>query len=390
LRFKSILPSARLALWFLVCFLLLYGLACSALFVEYVNPSFHGGNDLNIGADSGTYLTAARATTDGNLGIIGVIPTLISFQGQYLGPVLIAAFLGTTTRIAIFNGFLFVLGIWIASRLPNVRALPFFLLLILNPTTTASILTLNKEILAYISTILFIRYLTSQQRSKFILFLALVFALGARWEQCAIFIIFLLVKHRWSFLRKHHGATLLFMIAGITILWPILVHSGVVDMTSLLSTAQGAQSHSLSILNSIQSSFGFPVVLIPKMFADMFGVSWNPFYLIGLIFSGDFTDFQNNFISPVQNLAMMFVVLLAVWRHVFNLKKETVFLMTMYLIMSATAPIYQPRYQYPIYVLLCLEITGLISPMGNTSNEKRGRKRGVLLAAGAPSVTNFT
>lgn len=370
--------------------MLLYGLACSALFVEYVNPSFHGGNNLSIGADSTTYLTAARATTDGGLGIVGVIPTLISFQGQYLGPVLIAVFLGTTTRIAIFNGFLFVLGIWIASRLPGVRALPFFLLLILNPTTTASILTLNKEILAYISTILFIRYLTSRQMSKFILFFALAFALGARWEQCAIFVIFLFVKHRWSFLRKHHVATLLLMIGGITILWPILVHSGVVDMTSLLNTAQDAQSHSLSILNSIQASFGFPVVLIPKTFADMFGVSWNPFYLASLIFSGDFTDFQNNFISPVQNLSMMFVVFIAVWRHIFNIRKETIFLMAMYLIMSATAPIYQPRYQYPIYVLLCLEITGLVSPKVNTLHERKGRLRRFLFPASASSVTNFT
>jgi hypothetical protein len=144
--------------WILAYFLLLYAVVCSVVFLVYVRPSLQLGDEFHIGADSYTYMKAAEAI-DLSGGLGPSLAVTISFQGQILGPVLIAKVMGTTLNIALFNLALFFLGLWYASRLPGVNMGIFFPLLLLNFTTTASILTLNKEILAYISILLFASYI---------------------------------------------------------------------------------------------------------------------------------------------------------------------------------------------------------------------------------------
>jgi hypothetical protein len=377
---NPLLITATLKQWRTHFLLFVYVLILILLFVSYVQPSVLGLNGLRIGADTSTYMDAAEDFSSSSNRPIS-IPMLISFQGQILGPVAESVVLKTTTNIALVNGLIFVVGLWYASRLPGVRIELCFPLLILNPTTTVSILTLNKEIFAYISIIFFIRYLTVPGKSHLLLFTALCAGLMARWEQPAIMMLYLFVEHRWSPLKGKHKTGLIMMVGAITLLWPFLLRTGVVNLASLLSTADNAQSNSLPMLNAIQASFGFPIVLIPKMIGNMFGVSWNPVFLVGLLQVGDFSDVQNQIISPIQNLVMLVVCLTACFKHKLQLYKASVYTMWLYLIMSAAAPIYQPRYQFPIYVLICLELSGLISPRTETTTHPRLaglRKRFVL------------
>jgi hypothetical protein len=282
---------------------------------------------------------------------------MVSFQGQILGPVLIAKALGTNVHILEFNVIIFMLGLWYASRLPGVRSGTFAILLILNLTTTASIVTLNKEIITYISIIMFVAYLYSARRSSLMLAVVLLVSLAARWEQCLIIIAFLAVEHRWSPLKHRHKTVLVMMIAGITVGWPLLIKSGLVNLASLMSTAANAQSQSLPLLNSIQAEYGFPIVLIPKVLGSVFGFTWRT--LLNSITGHPITDVQNQIVSPFQNLAMQIIFLAALLKGKLKMYKPVVFWISLYVVMAAASPIFQTRYQYPVYVLLCLELSGL-------------------------------
>jgi hypothetical protein len=366
------LPSAKLARWILIDVIILYAVACSILFVAYVNPSLLGKNGLNIAADSNTYMYAARTL---DRGLFTSIPSLISFQGQYLGPVMVARLLGSTVNIAVFNCAVFFLGLYFVSKLPKVALGPLFFLLIANPNTTVALLTLNKEIFAYISMILFLRYISSEDRSLILLAFALLTAMAARWEQCAVFVLFLAVDHRWSPLRDKHKTVLAAMIAAITVTWPLIAKTGIVDLASLMSTAADAQSQSLPALNALQASYGFPVVLIPKLVGNLFGIPWR--ILASMLHPKDLTDIQGLIVAPFQNFTMLGVFLLAFFKKKLDLRKKSIYLMWMYLIVSAAAPIFQPRYEYPIYVLLSLEISGLCSPVRATQS-RPGRVQRIL------------
>lgn len=344
--------------WIFLCLLLLYIIFCFIIFFVYVKPSLDGQDNLKVGADSTTYFEAAESIDSGN--VISSSPTLISFQGQYLGPVLVALICGTTLNIALFNTLLFIIGLWYASRLPGLRIGILLFLIAINPITTVSILTLNKEIFSYLSVILFVCYIYSTKRTKTMLTLILLISIAARWEQAAIILLFLAVEHRWSPVKRRRWAVIFIMIGCITITWPILVSSGIIQLASLLTTAKEAQSQSLPWLNKIQDSYGFPVVLIPKIIGNMFGIPWK--IVINLLHTGSLTDIQDQLVSPLQNLLMLLIFIVAMLKGKLSLQSGTIYWMCLYLIMSAVGPIFQPRYEYPVYVLLCLEICGLVSP----------------------------
>lgn len=345
--------------WIFLYLLLFYIIFCFVIFFIYVKPSLDGQDNLRIGADSSTYFEAAESIDSGN--VISSSPALISFQGQYLGPVLVASICRTTLNIAFFNTFLFIIGLWYASRLPGLRIGLFLFLITINPITTVSILTLNKEILAYLSVILFVRYIHSTKRTKAMLTVILLISIAARWEQAAIILLFLTVEHRWSPLKRRRWTAIFIMIGCITIVWPLLVSSGVIQLASLLTTAKEAQSQSLPWLNKIQDSYGFPVVLIPKIVGNMFGIPWK--IAINLLHTYSFIDIQDQLVSPLQNLLMLLIFIVAMLKGKLRLQSGAIYWMWLYLIMTAAGPIFQPRYEYPVYVLLCLEICGLISPV---------------------------
>lgn len=189
----------------------------------------------------------------------------------------------------------------------------------------------------------------------------LLISIAARWEQAAIILLFLTVEHRWSPLKRRRWTAIFIMIGCITIVWPLLVSSGVIQLASLLTTAKEAQSQSLPWLNKIQDSYGFPVVLIPKIVGNMFGIPWK--IAINLLHTYSFIDIQDQLVSPLQNLLMLLVFIVAMLKGKLRLQSGAIYWMWLYLIMTAAGPIFQPRYEYPVYVLLCLEICGLISPV---------------------------
>lgn len=357
---NPLLVKAPAKRWATLFGLGLYLLACAFLFLQYVGPSVMGENQLRIGADTDTYMAASKALSSGGSNAAS-LPVLISFQGQILGPVLEGALTGTAANIALANALLFIIGLTYASRLPGVQLESFLPLIVINPITTISILTLNKEIFATLSIILFIRYLANGHRGRILLGVSLFTGLLARWQHPLIMLLFLGMEHRRSPLRNRHRMGTLAVIGCITVIWPLLLRTGVVEMASLLDVAENAQSASLPVLNQIQASFGFPLVLVPKIVGNLFGVPWK---VLGDLLGGtDYSDIQVRLVSPMQNLLSLALFLYAGYRGILKLRRPLTYLMVLYIIVSAASPIFQPRYEYPVYVLLCLDIAGLQLPL---------------------------
>jgi len=283
----------------------------------------------------------------------------ISFDSNFLGLVLIAKLLGSLAAITLFNFALFFWGLRCAASLPGVRLGPFFFLLILNPTTTPALLTLNKEIFTFISVVLLVKYISATKRSKLDLFVLLLVSIVPRWEQFFVVAIFLLFEAKHSPLRDKHKTVLVLMTAGITIGYPLLLKTNIMSLATARLLLEGQM---MPRLNEIQAAYGFPLVVIPKAFLNLFGELLRPSFFWTDYLKGDFNDIQNSFVYPLHCLCMFIVCVVAMLRGKLDLRKKSIYWASMYILVSAVAPIMEPRYQYPIYVLLCLEVSGLISP----------------------------
>ena len=89
-----------------------------------MKPSFLGGNNLRIGADSAIYLTVAGVIPDYSINTAEL--QLVSIGGNFLGPVAIARLVPSLFGIALLNLTLFLICLWIANSLPGVKLGPFF------------------------------------------------------------------------------------------------------------------------------------------------------------------------------------------------------------------------------------------------------------------------
>jgi uncharacterized membrane protein YiaA len=332
-----------------------------------VGPSFLGGNNLRVGADSDTYLNIAGVLHDYNVDFDSVpLVMLFSAGGNYLGPVLIARAIPSLAGIACFNLALFLIGMWIADTLPGVKTGWFFVAMVLNPLTTPSLLTLNKEVLAFFSIMLFIRYISDVDRSRLLLFAVLLISVMARWEQAMVTVIFLVLECRWSPLRGRHWKTLILITSGITLLYPLLINSNVVGSDVLLGMVSAAEGNVLPVLNNIQAHYGFALIVIPRMLINMWGRVLSPSLFVTEYLNSDFADIQNSFAIPFHCVAMFVVSIVALFRKKLDIRKQSIYWMAIYLLLSAATPFFQPRYQYPVYVILCLEICGFVSPLSDS------------------------
>ncbi len=334
--------------WVAICFFLLYALICIATFVLIVQPNLDHSSNLRLGADSITYFEFANLVQSGNAG-----STLISLSGNLLGPVLIAILLKAGWLVAIFNFFLFCIAIYAAGCIQGLNRWSFALLLMLNAETLVSIVTLNKEILSLFSAVLLATYLYSKQRSKLLLLIILAFALFARWQQLVITFMFLYLQRPDSWLRSRPKVLLAMVTFLIGAAYPFAY--SLVDLTGF--TQQGETGGTITTLNRLQKDFLYPIVVFPKIAMNLFGQLLVPKYFFNDYLHKDFDDLQNQYFIHLHTAAMLIVCIATFLRKRLLFKEPLILFSALYLIITSITPFIQPRYQYPVYVLLCLELT---------------------------------
>ena len=356
-------PKATIWRWILLWFIVSYLVLCLWLFFAYVRPSFLGGNSLRIGADSAVYLAITEVVPNDTIRLAQ--SPLVSIGGNFLGPIAIAKLIPSIFGIAILNLAFFLICLCIADSLPGVQLGAFFWAIVLNPLTTPSLLTLNKEILSFLSVMLLMLYISREPRSRVLLICVLLTAIMARWEQALVTVLFLLVEHRKSPFRGRPRLVLALMVVGITVIYPLAFNAGLEGLMSLLVVS--ARGNFMPTLNEIQAHYGFPLIFAPKIILNLWGEVLRPTYFFTDYLKNDFSDIQNSFAIPFHCVAMFVVSLVALFKKKLSLQKAPIYWSAIYLLATAATPVFQPRYQFAVYAVLCLEISGFNSPLVSTA-----------------------
>jgi hypothetical protein len=349
--FLSLLVQPRsLGKWLCIWALGLYLAFCMGCFFEFEQPRLNHDSYVRFGADSPTYWDAVQYRSEhadrGN--------QLVSFTGNLLGPVAIGMVLKNGFAVVLFNIFLFFLAVEIACTIPGVDRYILVFLLAINAETAPVLSTLNKEIMVLLSALLIAKYIYSKRRSWLLFATALFVSLFARWEQIAILLVFLFLRRKGSFLERHPRLAICSVIGVYTVAYTLIARLPGSGIDAFTQYTKGANT--IVKLNNIQASFGFPLVVVPKIIMDIFGELLRPLTFLGEFGTLGFGDIHSMIIMPLFSIALITVLVVAYRKGKLNPERPVAMLIIIYFITTAVTPFVQPRYNYFVYVLLCLEL----------------------------------
>jgi hypothetical protein len=96
--------------------------------------------------------------------------------------------------------------------------------------------------------------------------------------------------------------------------------------------------------------------MIPKIILDISGELLKPGTYFGKFETAGFGDIHSWFIVPVFSLVLIPLLVIGYRRGLLNPRRPIALLIIIYLLVVAITPFVQPRYNYFVYVLLCLEL----------------------------------
>jgi hypothetical protein len=348
--FLSLLVEPRsLKKWLFIWGFCLYLAFCWACYFTWEQPRLDRQSGARFGADSPTYweeVDYRKEHADTRM-------PLISFSANMLGPIVIGMALQSGFAVVLFDMLLFFVAVEVACSIPGVDRYRLLFLLAISSETAPALVTLNKEILVLFSMFLFAKYVFSERPSKLLLGFVLFISLFARWEQIAIILLFIFLRRKGSFFARHPRIAVLSVIAVLTVAYGLIARipgSGIGAFTQYTRNA-----NTIAKLDAIQANFGFPLVLAPKIIMDVSGellrprTYWGEFETIG------WGDIHSMFILPLFSIVLIPTLVIAYRRGLLNPKRPIALLILIYLLMTAVTPFVQPRYNYFVYVLLCLE-----------------------------------
>jgi hypothetical protein len=327
--------------------ILLLILACfGAVFLYFVGiDALEGRNDFEFFVDSETY---HEMVGDG-LGFAEAI----AVGGNFLGPLLI---LNVTSAnyylILLVNVALMFLAVRLMARTLELHEFKLLLVLLLNPITISSLLSVNKEIISLVVLALVIRGFKA--RSLLAFMLALPLSLLVRW-QLTLFVLALLgVTGIWNPLRQHRWLTLAVSLLFLSFLYVkmSLVFEGIQENFDA-SVAEYEGSGFFEFLVRLQGQGLYWLVFPLKAAHLLFGMGVRFDRLINP------TVFYNDVFQVLHSaVTLLTFIALVKWGRA-RLGNDLVYISAVYILVFAMSPIYAPRYFYPVFVLWAL---ALVSP----------------------------
>lgn len=320
--------------------LIIYVAFTFAIFFWAVLPSFENDStSLTFATDSTVYTYFADSLREGR-NEPWVLASLSFFPNTLWTPVFISFVLNSKLLIMITNYVMFTVSILLLKRAYAISLGVFIPLLLLNPTTTTSLLCVNKEILDLlcISLLLYAR----KKRQNWLLVAALVLALLNRYEVCAVMLAFIISESRVNPWRKKRRVALLLLVLAINFIMPLL---GGKMLAERFVEAQSGNS--IVFLDALQMHYLYVLAVIPKITKNMFGFFLNP-----LVWEAPSSWLLINFFN---NVAFAILILITVTKRQLTLRNELVYFGALGSVIVAQALIVQPRYFYFVYILLCLQ-----------------------------------
>jgi hypothetical protein len=345
----SILTPRPLRVWLVLGFFVVYLVVSYCIFFEAIAPVADFSIQPAIAADSAAYWDASGVRTI-NVADQKYQPNAV---GNLLGPVFEAKILRTDFNIAAFNCLLFIFCLSLLRSMPEFDRATFLLLMMINPFLLASLITLNKEIFALAGIVFFIRYTAARRFRLWWLVLALSLSLFARWQQVFVMLMYVAFELKISPLRGRPRRGIAVTVIIFTLAYGVIYHFASFLIGSLL--AQAEAGHTIVLLDNIQANFGFPLVAIPKIMMNCMGRLVTPAYFLRSYPYEDFTNWRDQIFTQMHTLLLTALFAGMLFGRKLRLQHAPVYLLVLYLLMTAVNPMVQPRYEYAAYVLLCLE-----------------------------------
>ena len=310
------------------------------LLFQAVIPSFENGTtSWTFATDSTVYTDFANSLREGR-NDPWVIASLSFFPNTLWTPVFIAFILNSEIQVMLLNYAVFIISILLLNRAFSISWIALVFLLLLNPTTTTSLLCVNKEILDLLSVSLFLY--ARKKRHLALLLVALGLSLLNRWEICGIMVVFLICESRLNFWRARRWLTLSLLVLSLNFVMPLWWGP------KLAHHFEEAESAGLiKVLDVMQLHYLYPLVVIPKIAQDLFGQLLN-----SQVWTAPSSWLFINFFN---NVAYAILIFLTVMKRRFTLQSDFIYLSALGAVIVAQALVVQPRYFYFAYVLLCVQ-----------------------------------
>lgn len=347
----SLFAPRPLRVWLVIGLFVVYLVVSYCIFFEAIAPVADFNIEPTIASDSSAYWIASGVRTINFADKAQKVGADAS--SNLFGPVLEAELLRTDFNVAVFNCLLFIFCLSILRAMPEFDRATFLLLMMINPFLLASMITLNKEIFALAGIVVFIRYTGAKHFRIGWLALALVLSLFARWQQVLVMLIYVAYELKISPLRGRRRWGIAVTILGFTVAYGVVYRVAPFVFRALL--AQAEAGHTILILDNIQANFGFPLVAVPKILMNCMGHFISPGYFLRSYVSEDFTNWRDQIFMQMHTLFLTILLAGLFFRRKLRLRHAPVYLLALYLLMTALNPMVQPRYEYAAYVLLCLE-----------------------------------
>jgi hypothetical protein len=338
------------------------------LFFRWVDPSLDGRTDQHIAADSGTYISYSESLREGRNDPV-VIAALFSFPNNLWCPVLIALALKTTFATVLANYLIFFLSLALLKKTFSFSGWGFIWLMLLNATTTISLLSVNKEIVDLLMVSVFLFALRRQL--YVLLILSLLLATFNRFEVGIVMLLFLFAKGKLNPLRRRRAVTLVVVILMLSVMLPLFA-------SNLLNAGfeEAKEGHTVAFLDYLEIHYMYFLAVIPKIAENLFAEIIN-FGKLGAYL--EFFDIANTYIVFFNNLATAVVVLILAWKRSFTVKDDLIYFAVLGWIMMAIALVIQPRYFYFAFVLLCIKAAQAKTPDPDAAlRETRNRDASLL------------
>lgn len=324
----------------LICFALL-----GAVFLMLVGvDALEWRHPFQFFADSATYHEAAR----GGLAHVSSLREMVGVAGNFLGPVMLLRAVGENYYLVmVVNIAIMMLAIASLARTLDLDALKLLVLLLINPITVSSLLSVNKEIISVVVLACFLHGVKT--RSTLTLLAALCAAVLVRWQLTMVLLVVLAMNARVNPLRHARGTSLVLLLVGLSVAY-LAAGSALqgVRESFAAAAAQYEGSGLYTWLVGLQDRGWYWAIFPLKAAHLLFG--------LGLRFDRLFapTDIYNDIWQLLHSTAMLVLFVVLVARRRFHLRNDYVYISLIYIAIIALTPIYTPRYFFPVYVLWAL------------------------------------
>ncbi|MHB1938695.1 MAG: hypothetical protein ACYCOR_19250 [Acidobacteriaceae bacterium] len=351
---KILLRPMRFRSAILLFVLVVYVSLTLLIFFEAVVPSFAQGTTSDeFSVDSTVYVYFADSLRE-QRNDPWVITSMAHFPNTLWMPVFLSLFLNSAFLIMLTNFSVVIFSIWLLKGSCTFSLATFLPLLLINPTTTTSLLCVNKEVFDLLALSLFLY--ARAKRNRWLFVAAMALALLNRWEMCMVFMVFVLAQSRLNPFRKKRMTTLLVLVLALNFAMPFWA-----EKVLAARFVEASSGNTIAMLDRLQINYLYVLAVIPKIAENLFGQLLNR-----MVWEVGSSWLLINFFS---NVSSAIVALIASAKHILTLRNDFVYFGMIGAVIVAQSLAVQPRYFYFIYVLFCLQISLL------TADRKKGHVR---------------